>query len=328
MLFCHPWYGVAICLRGLSLPTFWWAEGTELDIYPLQGTFQFPLFCSEFKVGQRIVFFIKYNHATSWERVVKDIRWIRSFIELGMSTGVVVKGIDYLHDNERLSSPDVQDESIVEPVPTDVAIGVGEPKRVDRTSISRYYSFTLEEAVACGALTCWFEKRDVLEPVIGLYAMAYSVRNESVSTFFLCLAQALETLHARFFGSDVKAFIKRIDGIIGDVSASENRPSLLIDSGQRAANRIYLKSRLNELLYADGVIPVNMPGMDILTFSEKITATRNYYTHYDERKLKEAFSVDELPQVNGRLLLLLEYHLMRVLGFESEFAAERIKRKN
>lgn len=71
-----------------------------------------------------------------------------------------------------------------------------------------------------------------------------------------------------------------------------------------------------------------MPGLDIPTFSEKITATRNYYTHYDDRNLKKAFSVDELLQVNGKLLLLLEYHLMRVLGFEREFAAERVSRKN
>lgn len=319
--------GTLVWERGDTL-AFELPEGMKLEIYPLQGGFTPTLFCNEVKAEQRIIFSIEYDCPTSWEKIVEAIRWIRSFIELGMSTGVVVKGIKYLHDNKRLSPSDVRDENRGELVPADVSIGVGDSKRIDRTSMSRYYSFTLEEAATCGVLALWFEKRDVLEPVVGLYTTAYSVRNESASTFFLCLAQALETFHARFFDSDVKLFIKRIDGIINENSTSDNCPSWLIDSGQRAANRIFLKSRLNELLYADGIKPVEMPGLDIPTFSEKKTATRDYYTHYDDRNLKKAFSVDELLQVNGKLLLLLEYHLMRVLGFEREFAAERVSRKN
>lgn len=303
-------------------------EGAKLEIYPLQGGIKFPLFCNEVKAEQRIVFSIKYSRPTSWEVIVEDIRWIRSFIELGMSTGVVVKGVEYLHDGRCLDLPDVRDGDEAELIPGRVIIGAGDSKRINRTSISHYYSFTLEEAVACGALSLWFEKRDVLEPVIGLYAMAHSVRNGSASTLFLCLAQALETLHARFFDSDVKRFVNRIDGIIDNCSVGGKCPLWLIDSGQRKANRIYLKSRLNELLYAEGMMLVKMPGMDIPTFSAKITATRNYYTHYDDRMLEEAFSTDELLQVNGKLLLLLEYHLMRILGFEIVFAAERIRRKN
>ena len=160
-----------------------------------------------------------------------------------MSTGVVIKDVKYLQDRSCTSSPDATGENEDGFESGDVVIGVGDAKRANRTRMSHYYSFSLNEAVAHGALSCWFEKRGVLEQVVGLCAMAHSVRNESATTFFLSLTQALETLNARFFDSDVKSFVKRIDQIIKDFSVGDDQLDWLIDSGQRSARKIYLKKQ-------------------------------------------------------------------------------------
>lgn len=144
---------------------------------------------------------------------------------------------------------------------------------------------------------------------------------------FLSLMQALETLHARFYAYNVVSFVNRIDAIINAPGEGTAHPEWLIDTGQRRSQKIYLRSRLNDLLYAEGVCPVKVLGSSILDFSTKLVDTRNYLTHYDRRLETKAYGVEELRGINGMLLLLVEYHMLVFLGFNKEFARERICRK-
>lgn len=306
----------------LSLP-----RGVDFSVSPTQGSIRARIYDTNVKAEQHAVFKLLYRQNVDWDRVVEDIYWFRSFAELGASTGMSVDSVQYLHDQVRIDLPGINQKTDESLRPSDVILGTRSSKRTERTRLSLYSSFSLPEAIECGALKRWFETRELLKPIVGLYSLAYSREMISPTLMFISLMQALETLHARFYASDVVSFLNRIDAIINAPGEGAVQPECLIDAGQRRSKKIYLKSRLNDLFYAEGVRPVKELGSSILDFSTKLVDTRNYLTHYDRKLETKAYGVEELPGINGRLLLLVEYHMLVFLGFSKVFARERISRK-
>lgn len=308
---------ISLCLSG----------GIDFSVSPTQGPLKFRIYDTNVEAEQHAVFKLLYGQDVDWDRVVEDINWFRSFAELGASTGMSVDSVQYLHDQIRIDISGLDQTADESLRPSDVILGTRSSKRVERTHLSLYNSFSLPEAIECGALKRWFDARELLKPIVGLYSLAYSREMISTTLMFLSLMQALETLHARFYASNVVSFVNRIDAIINAPGEGTAHPEWLIDTGQRGSKKIYLKSRLNDLLYAEGVCTVKVPGSSILDFSTKLVDTRNYLTHYDERLETKAYGVEELCGINGRLLLLAEYHMLVFLGFNKEFARKRIGRK-
>lgn len=303
------------------------SRGVDFSVSPTQGPLKVRIYDTKVEAEQHAAFKLLYGQDVDWDRVVEDINWFRSFAELGASTGMSVDSVHYLHDQVRIDIPghdQTADESLR---PSEVILGTRSSKRVERTHLSLYGSFSLPEAIECGALKRWFDARELLKPIVGLYSLAYSREMISTTLMFLSLMQALETLHARFYASDVVSFVNRIDAIIYAPGDGAAHPEWLIDTGQRRSRKIYLRSRLNDLLYAEGNCPVKVLGSSILDFSTKLVDTRNYLTHYDRGLETKAYGVEELRGINGRLLLLVEYHMLVFLGFNQEFARERISRK-
>lgn len=93
------------------------------------------------------------------------------------------------------------------------------------------------------------------------------------------------------------------------------------------AKSIYLKSRLSDLLYAEGAMPIPPEQVSYEEFAKKVTDSRNYFTHYDPLKKDHVFTQDDLLTVNVELMILLEYHLMALIGFDSKFATQRARRR-
>ena len=308
---------ISLCLSG----------GIDFSVSPTQGPLKFRIYDTNVEAEQHAVFKLLYGQDVDWDRVVEDINWFRSFAELGASTGMSVDSVQYLHDQVRIDIPGLDQTADESLRPLEVILGTRSSKRVKRTQLSLYSSFSFPEAIECGALKRWFDARELLEPIVGLYSLAYSREMVSTTLMFLSLMQALETLHARFYASNVVSFVNRIDAIINAPGEGIAHPEWLIDTGQRRSQKIYLRSRLNDLLYAEGICPVKVLDSSILDFSTKLVDTRNYLTHYDRRLQTKAYGVEELRGINGRLLLLAEYHMLVFLGFNKEFARERIGRK-
>lgn len=302
-------------------------NGITFTSSPLQGSFTTRIYEREVKAEQHIIFRITYCDDVVWDRIANDIAWFRSFAELGTSTGLSVDSVHYLHDAVRYDVANLDQSTDDSLRPCAVVLGTRSSGRVKRTRLSLYSSFSLLEAVEHGALERWFKDKKLLKPIVDLYSLAYSSRIASTAMLFLSLMQALETLHARFYASKVNKFVARIDKIIQIAGEGKEAYDWLIDEGQRKASKIYLNSRIKDLLYAEGVVPVRVPCESILDFSTRLVNTRNYLTHYDARLEEKAYKDDELRGVNGRLLLLIEYHLLLFLGFPKEFAAERVGRK-
>lgn len=62
-------------------------------------------------------------------------------------------------------------------------------------------------------------------------------------------------------------------------------------------------------------IQVNIP--DLASFASRLRTSRNYYTHYGEKK-KQVYSANRLLWVNRTLVLLLKGILLQLLGAPEE----------
>lgn len=163
----------------------------------------------------------------------------------------------------------------------------------------------------------WIEYYEKLKPILDLYFLIldnqYYLTSELV---FLNLVQALETFHARFITDDVKEYVTRAKTLVANYLHHEEWLDFLCDKGQRSSRSIYLKSRLADLMFANGqhleMVDDTHQGI------QKIVDTRNYYTHYDPNKLERSFTKSELPVVNYKLRLLLEFHIQKLIGFDED----------
>ena len=115
----------------------------------------------------------------------------------------------------------------------------------------------------------------------------------------------------RASGYDAAVFVGASFSGIGE-AAGEQRDSrfIVIDTTVADAEGEVLFLRLGELALPD--------------FIQKIIDTRNYYTHYDASKLVRSFSEEELFFVNAELLALLQFHVLRLLGFDRKMLRERV----
>ena len=303
------------------------AEGLNLRFSPRQGSFSLMDHRNNVTIHQRIEACFFYDAPKRWQEIMFDADWLRQLIELGKGHEVGIKGAQYLHPSH-LQPKEYRGKGRDLYEPGDVLLGTEQKDVADEHPRRWTFLFTLSEAYAHGALRTWFEKRDELEPVVNLYTLAYTDKIPSAMALFINLMQGLETYHARFVCDSAKTYKKRVDSLIEKIpGAGPDVRNFLCDSGQDGSTSLYLKSRISDLLYAEGRRPVSPKHIRFVDFPQKLVDTRNYYTHYNKNKKGKAFEKEELPIVNAELMALLEYHLMLTLGFDDEVASKNVQRR-
>ncbi len=173
----------------------------------------------------------------------------------------------------------------------------------------------------------WFQSYDRLKPILDLYYSVFGQIN-AVETAFLCLMQALETYHARFVASTIGQYKKRVEKLVAvfpDEETKELWSRFLLDEGQKKSKGILLKSRLSDLYFADGHLPLMRAGDLPPEITQKLTDSRNYYTHYEEKKKSLAYRQDELPLINSYLACLLRYYFLCFIEFDVSYAKKAIE---
>lgn len=177
--------------------------------------------------------------------------------------------------------------------------------------------FTLPELLENNSFGLYMEKYDTLEPITELYMEAFSPDGISSKRLFLNLVQGLETYHSRFITNDLNKFKKRIANVI-----LKNKPKQFVADNTsflmaKSHKFITLESRLADLLLANFEIIFDTGDIRRYDFPEVIANTRNYLIHYDERikQSKRVLTDEEISIYNKALLIMLEYYLLRELGF-------------
>lgn len=164
-------------------------------------------------------------------------------------------------------------------------------------------------------LNNWFNITERLEPVYNLYFATSNNPRLYVLNQFLNLVQALETYHRRH--PDMRRTIRpeeehqqRVNEILGRVPEHMD----FLNWRLQNSNEPTLEERLTELLTR--MQPV-IENSSIGQLEPRIiVATRNYNTHFDERRREESLTGIELFNATRRLKVLLELYLLQDLGFD------------
>lgn len=309
-------------------------ENLEVVFLPSQGSVGIgDIFESEIKARQYISVEFTYSNFVEWEVVKNDALSMQYLIGIGTNQRVEINSAKYCHSSIYIELPKVDNvsEKIYEPV--DVIFGTGEVEATQNTN-SYDFLYTLSDIKKNDIFVRWNENYSMLKPVLDLYFIAFSNTIQSPEMLFLNLMQALETYHARFITDDAKSYPQRVNSLVesfcqGNSNIEEWR-TFLLDNGQaKNTNNIYLRSRLADLVFANGELPFWPQKCFPEEYIRKIIDTRNYYTHYDQSKFEKAFSKEELPCINEHLLALLQYHLLILMGFDvKEVKNKTIKKIN
>jgi hypothetical protein len=305
-------------------------NGLCLSFTPEEGSLPLLGHETSYALSQRVGVEFAYERCRSWKEVVSDADWFRKFIELGKGLPVGIARAEYRYSKS--VREDAKCVSAAERTPVnhcgEVLLGDFRAANEDERDMPDLYLFDLEDAIDSRAVENWFKEREVLQPIVELYSLMYSDRVIPSAALFLNLTQALEAFHSRMVCSDIKSYKVRVKVLVtSDKSATRGLNEFLCDAGQSKASHVYLKSRLSDLLYADGAWPIQIRKMSNANFVHGVIDTRNYLTHYDPKKELLSFTNDELKTVNMELLTLLEFHLMKAVGFDSTFAKEHVQRR-
>lgn len=180
----------------------------------------------------------------------------------------------------------------------------------------RWKWISLSELIKNNSFEHYFGKHEKLAPIVELFLEPLYVKINSNTRIFLNIVQALETYHSRFVTNSIDEYRVKVDHLSKArpiENAEELKKFLLANSNKF----ITLKSRLADLLFADGNIFFDTGKIKRNDFPSVIAHSRNYYIHYDE-SIKEKYRVlseEELQIYNRALLQILEYYILLEFGF-------------
>lgn len=306
------------------------SENLKITFSPSQGSIDGDMYEKEVRATQHILVELAYKYPTTWGSIMDDALCIQYLIGLGINQKVEIENAQYCHSSIYMELPKDDGTSEKIYIPADMILGTGktEPTR----NVKPYDClYTLDNIKGSNAFTKWRDNYSMLKPVLDLYFTAFSHTAGTPEMLFLNLTQALETYHARFITDDASAYSDRVDDLVnyfchGNGNTERWKNFLLDESQKKNTKNIYLRSRLADLVFANGILPF-WPNGRWPDYIRKIVDTRNYYTHYNPAKVEKAFTKGELPWVNGHLMTLLEYHLLILLGFEADEVRERTVEK-
>lgn len=314
-------YGVNLIWEHEDPVNFKFGDGLLIKFYPVQGSMESNSYSKEIIARQSILVDFVYNQPKEIDEILDDILSIQYLIGLGIDNEVVIENIKYQHPTI-YSEFENKDGSVTKHfLKADLLFGKGEKKST--ASIRPFkFIFTLRDINDQNIFLNWNNRYSKLKPVLDLYFTVFSNKITAPEVLFLNLVQALETFHARFITDDVKDYITRVEKITYNYCrGNENQNQwhdFLLDEHQQNSKKIHLRSRLADLIFAEGILPFWPSSYNKVEYISKVVDTRNYYTHYNIEKEEKALSREELPLVNAELRILLQFHILKILGFSTD----------
>lgn len=172
----------------------------------------------------------------------------------------------------------------------------------------------------------WQEISTIMEPIIELYIDTIYNENLSMNRHFLHMVQALETYHSRRIANSLPEYKKRIEELL-DMRPSSFRNDdrkFLLDG---CTEHVTLRSRLADLILAEFKYFFYTGDFKRTDFPKIVAQTRNYYTHYNQRLKKKALTGENLRIAIDILRNILEFYILKELGFRDDFIHERIRER-
>lgn len=165
-----------------------------------------------------------------------------------------------------------------------------------------------------------------LDPVIELYIDTIYNKTLSISRHFLNMIQALETYHSRRIANSLTAYNARVERILEirhvDFRKSDRK---FLTEGNKGF--ITLRSRLADLLLSEFEFHFYTGSFGYSDFPRIITKSRNYYIHYNPNLKNKVLEGQDLLDAFYILKNILEFYLLKELGFGEEFIHSKIRER-
>lgn len=274
-------------------------------------------------IEQAVYMQLEYQKAVCWDDIIKDIQIVSQLLTLGMNKAIYIEEIWYLHKSN------IDERGFISK--RDAFLGDAKAGKYQvKAGDWIYYLFTLSDLTGNDhhSLRNWYSKYDLLGSIVELYETAYNYPGISSEMLFLNLTQALETYHARFVSNDLKKYIRLVDGFLREsYKLTDNEEfdghilsyrQILIAQDEKRTRSITLKSRLGYLFLAKFEMVFEYLDYKMDVFIQKVVDTRNYYTHYSIDKKEKIFPEHQLPYVNGILLGVLQYYILKEIGIKEK----------
>lgn len=265
---------------------------------------------------------LEYDTPCTYEQALTEVHKVMNLVSFGTGNKIDIIKVEAF--NISLNNIDLGEKTIEQPI----EIFTSYTYRDFYPQLHTYfYLFTLGDLVFEGNNYAikWFDNYDRLEPVIELYLdlFRYNMTHERA---FLNVIQALETFHTRVKANDKKEHKKRSNEVVSSCPPyiRDQHLECLFGEDQKKSRHVLLKGRLYDLFLAEFEI-MFMSGYKIqYDFILKAVATRHYYTHYDEKKKDKIFTKEEIEESIYWLKTVLEYHLLKGLGFPQDYLQKKV----
>jgi hypothetical protein len=173
----------------------------------------------------------------------------------------------------------------------------------------------------------WFAKAEVLSPIFNLYfGMLYN-SDMYLEQKFSNLIQAIESYHRRTrINTEIEPdeHRKRITSIIESIDTQYKE---WLENRLTYSNEPHLRRRLSELIDECGKLINISSSKKKKSFISKVCDTRNYFTHDDVSLTDKSAKGIELLHICSKLKIILEFNLLKEIGFSNELAFKLISEK-
>lgn len=164
----------------------------------------------------------------------------------------------------------------------------------------------------------YYAKHDLLKPAFNLLFEQFYNGNRFSENTFLNLAQAAETFHARMHDQTKipKEDYKKMKEEILKVSSKKYHTWL--NDQFCFGNSLNLHTRLSELIskYSNEITDKIITDREL--FIKQVKHSRNYYTHYSEKRKNNVLEGHELFLLSEKLKILLVCAILMEIGFTKE----------
>lgn len=282
----------------------------------------------EIKVTQSVYAFIEHNEPQPLEKSLSVLKPLMSFVSLCLGQAVDI--INIVGQNpSHYQIIDDKGNKIYHNIPIYMTGMANE----DYTPIDpRLVLLNLQTVIEDFQLYMrnWYDKSELLQPVIEQYLSIYYSKGISIEQHFLALVRAVESFHRRTrnnFEIDKKSHKKRIEEIV-DSAPEEHRGWL--KEKLSYSNEATLKGRLDELMHDKHDYWLFLNDVkERKSFTVDVKNTRNYLTHYDKKLEKKALRGEQLEATCFYLKTMLEYYLLKEIGLPIDLIREKtIERLN
>ena len=271
----------------------------------------------ELRVKQDSGFLLRFNEPTAFKTALDYVYQLRNLVSLGVGRPVTptrVKG--YVLPPED-AEPDPFTRLPARKLGVDLFYRLAQVPKVKELHPAQML-FTLPDAGERleTLLVNWFAKQELLRPVFDLYFGAVYNRQAYMEQRFLSLMQAIETYHRR--SSDEtdlppEDHERRLEEIL---SATPEEHRHWLGQKLRHSNELWLQRRLDDVLARCPTVVDKL--VRRRSFGYRLSAARNYLTHYDPSLEAQAAHGVDLYPLTVQLQALVEMCLLLELGFDCE----------